>query len=140
MRNSFTIPLRDGGKVELGKRTVIVGVLNVTPDSFSDGGRFFEASLAVEQAIQIESEGADILEVGGESTRPGASLISAEEEAGRVIPVLRAISGRVRIPTAIDTTKSGVEEQDSIPMFKPSYSRVGKCGLPRLPPLPGQFE
>ena len=70
MRRPFTIPLRDGRTIELGCRTVIVGVLNVTPDSFSDGGRFFEASLAVEQAIQIESEGADILEVGGSQRGP----------------------------------------------------------------------
>ena len=108
MRKPFTIPLRDGRAIELGSRTVVVGVLNVTPDSFSDGGRFFDETRAVERAMQIESEGADILEIGGESTRPGAAPISAEEESARVIPVLQALAKRLRIPIAIDTTKSEV--------------------------------
>lgn len=92
----------------LGERTLIMGVLNVTPDSFSDGGEFFAPDRAIARALEIEAEGADILDIGGESTRPGARLISAEEELERVIPVIRAVAGRVRIPISIDTTKEVV--------------------------------
>ena len=108
MRQVFTIPLRNGAVIELGRRTVVVGVLNVTPDSFSDGGRFFDSRRAIDRAIEIEDEGADILEIGGESTRPGAELISTDEEKRRVMPILDAIAGRIRIPVAIDTTKAEV--------------------------------
>ncbi|PYP83856.1 MAG: dihydropteroate synthase [Blastocatellia bacterium AA13] len=108
MRQIFTIPLRNGAVIELGRRTVVVGVLNVTPDSFSDGGRFFDSRRAIDRAIEIEDEGADILEIGGESTRPGAELISTDEEKRRVMPILDAIAGRIRIPVAIDTTKAEV--------------------------------
>jgi len=87
-----------------------MGVLNVTPDSFSDGGRFLEPRLAIERALAIEKAGADILDVGGESTRPGSAGISAEEEIARVIPVLNALSGRIKIPISIDTRRSSVAE------------------------------
>jgi dihydropteroate synthase len=108
MRSDFVIRLRDGTTLELGRRTIVVGVLNVTPDSFSDGGWHFQVERAIERAFEIEGEGADVLEIGGESTRPGAAPVSADEELARVLPVLKAISGRLRIPISIDTYKSAV--------------------------------
>ncbi len=108
MRKSFTIKLRNGTAISLGARTVVVGVLNITPDSFSDGGQNFDRARAVDRALEMESEGADIIEVGGESTRPGSARISVEEELSRIVPVLRALAGRLRTPIAIDTYKSEV--------------------------------
>ena len=94
----------------LGKRTLVMGVLNITPDSFSDGGNFFSASAAVKRALEIEKAGAEILDVGGESTRPGSAGISAEEELRRVLPVLKRLRGRLKIPISIDTQKAVVAE------------------------------
>ena len=94
----------------LGQRTLIMGVLNVTPDSFSDGGLFENADAAVERALEIEREGADILDIGGESTRPGSESVSAEEELRRILPVLERLRGRIRIPISVDTSKSEVAE------------------------------
>jgi len=94
----------------LGERTLVMGVLNVTPDSFSDGGRFFDAERAVEKAMAMERGGADLLDIGGESTRPGSAGISAQEELARVLPVLQALRGRMKIPVSIDTQKSEVAE------------------------------
>ncbi|MCA1621308.1 MAG: dihydropteroate synthase [Acidobacteria bacterium] len=91
-----------------GARTLVMGVLNVTPDSFSDGGRFFDPARALEHAARMVEEGADILDVGGESTRPGSSDVDAEEETRRVVPVVEALAGRVRVPVSVDTTKAGV--------------------------------
>ena len=85
-----------------------MGVLNVTPDSFSDGNEFFECDAAVERGIQIASEGADIIDVGGESTRPGAEPVSANEELKRVIPVIEKLRAKIDIPISIDTSKSEV--------------------------------
>lgn len=85
-----------------------MGVLNVTPDSFSDGGQFDNVELAVERALEMEAEGADILDIGGESTRPGSQTVSVEEESARVFPVLEQLSGRLRIPVSVDTTKPEV--------------------------------
>jgi dihydropteroate synthase len=87
-----------------------MGVLNVTPDSFSDGGEFHDIERAVERALEIEVEGADTLDIGGESTRPGSRPISVDEELGRVIPVLERLRGRLKIPVSIDTTKPEVAE------------------------------
>jgi len=87
-----------------------MGVLNVTPDSFSDGGKFFEPAFAIERARAIEDAGADILDIGGESTRPGSEGISADEELARVRPVLKALAGHLKIPISIDTRKAGVAE------------------------------
>jgi dihydropteroate synthase len=85
-----------------------MGILNVTPDSFSDGGQFSEVGRAVDHAIKMEEEGADIIDIGGESTRPGAHLVSAEEEMKRVLPVITALAKKVTIPLSIDTTKAEV--------------------------------
>lgn len=108
MRKAFILELPGGRTIELCKRTAIVGVLNITPDSFSDGGQNFEPARAIDRALELESEGADILEVGGESTRPGATRVPVQEELERVMPVLRGLAGRLRIPIAIDTYKSEV--------------------------------
>ena len=94
----------------LGERTLVMGVLNVTPDSFSDGGLYFSADAAVERAIEIEEAGADLLDIGGESTRPGSEGISAEKELGRLLPVLERLRGRLKIPISVDTSKSEVAE------------------------------
>ena len=94
----------------LGERTLLMGVLNVTPDSFSDGGQFLDAPRAIERALAIESAGADILDIGGESTRPGSSTTPAREELARVLPVLEGLRGRLKIPISIDTQKVEVAE------------------------------
>jgi dihydropteroate synthase len=94
----------------LGERTLIMGVLNVTPDSFSDGGQFFDTDKAVAHALEMEGAGADILDIGGESTRPGSIGISAEDEMGRVLPVLNRLRGRLKIPISIDTQKAVVAQ------------------------------
>jgi dihydropteroate synthase len=109
-RKIFRVRLPRGGPLILGKRTLVMGVLNVTPDSFSDGGRFFSTKRAIAHALQMQHDGADILDIGGESTRPGSEGISAEEELRRVLPVLRALRGRLRIPISIDTQKAVVAE------------------------------
>jgi dihydropteroate synthase len=92
----------------LGERTLIMGVLNVTPDSFSDGGNFFSQEKAVQHALQMELEGADIIDVGAESTRPGSAGVSAEEEWMRLAPVLAALRTRLKIPVSIDTRKAEI--------------------------------
>jgi dihydropteroate synthase len=94
--------------VDLSKRGMIMGVLNVTPDSFSDGGEFSETEAAVARGGQIASEGADVIDVGGESTRPGAEPVSAKEELKRVIPVIEKLHAKIDIPISIDTSKSEV--------------------------------
>ena len=91
-----------------GARTLVMGVLNVTPDSFSDGGRFFDAARALEHAARLVEEGADILDIGGESTRPGSADVDAEEEERRVVPVVAALIGHVPVPISVDTTKARV--------------------------------
>jgi dihydropteroate synthase len=91
-----------------GERTLIMGVLNVTPDSFSDGGQFFSFDQAIAQAERMISEGADIIDVGGESTRPGSEFVSEEEELRRVIPVIERLATNGSVPISIDTTKSSV--------------------------------
>jgi len=94
----------------LGERTLVMGVLNVTPDSFSDGGKFLEPEAAVEQAFTMEKAGADLLDVGGESTRPGSREASAAEELDRILPVLEALRGLIKIPISVDTRRAAVAE------------------------------
>jgi dihydropteroate synthase len=91
-----------------GERTLVMGVLNVTPDSFSDGGQFLSCEQAVTHARQMIEEGADIIDVGGESTRPGSDFVSQEEELRRVIPVIEQLASETSVPISIDTTKSAV--------------------------------
>jgi dihydropteroate synthase len=94
----------------LGERTLLMGVLNVTPDSFSDGGKFFRTADAVKAALAMERAGADILDIGAESTRPGSQGISATEELARLLPVLQALHGRLKISISVDTQKASVAE------------------------------
>jgi len=96
--------------LRLGERTLIMGILNVTPDSFYFGGRFPDAQLAIERAFELEKAGADIIDIGGESTRPGADPISADEEIGRILPVLEGLQGKLRVPISLDTQKVAVAE------------------------------
>lgn len=108
-RARYTLRLRSRTLV-LGERTLIMGVLNITPDSFFAGGRYPDSQEAVARAFELEHAGADILDIGGESTRPGADAITAEEELGRVIPVIQGLRGKLRIPISIDTQKASVAE------------------------------
>jgi dihydropteroate synthase len=98
-----------GGKtLPIGKRTLVMGILNVTPDSFSDGSQFSSLDQALAHAEQMIAEGADIIDIGGESTRPGAVPVTAEEEIARVVPVIEALATRTDTPISIDTTKASV--------------------------------
>jgi dihydropteroate synthase len=94
----------------LGERTLVMGVLNVTPDSFSDGGKFLQPERAIEHAFAIERAGADLLDIGGESTRPGSAETSASEELDRILPVLEALRGRLKIPISVDTRRASVAD------------------------------
>ena len=108
-RAHFRLKLRSG-TLALGGRTLVMGVVNVTPDSFSDGGEFSDATAAVKHALELEKSGANIIDIGGESTRPGAATISIDEEISRVLPVLLSLRDRIRIPISIDTRKAAVAE------------------------------
>ena len=100
-----------GKKVyDLSARTHVMGVLNVTPDSFSDGGKYYKTEDAVKRGMEIEAEGADFIDIGGQSTRPGADEVSAEEEAKRVIPVIKALAAEVKIPISVDTYRASVAD------------------------------
>jgi dihydropteroate synthase len=109
LRRKFRLRLPSRTLV-LGERTLVMGVLNVTPDSFSDGGRYFDPDAAAERATAMEREGADLIDIGGESTRPGSEGISVEEEIRRVLPVLERLRGKLKIPISIDTQKATVAE------------------------------
>ena len=109
-RNRFTLSGRKRS-LSLGNRTLLMGVLNVTPDSFSDGGLFFEKEKAVTHGLKMVEEGEDILDIGGESTRPGSTPLREEEELRRVIPVIESLAQRIDVPISIDTYKSGVARE-----------------------------
>jgi len=106
----YTINCR-GKSITFGKRTLIMGILNVTPDSFSDGGVYFSVDTAVERAEAMVAEGADMIDVGGESSRPGAESVSLEEELSRVLPVIRRLAKELEVPISIDTYKAHVAKQ-----------------------------
>jgi len=95
-------------QIEFSQQPLLMGIVNVTPDSFSDGGLSFAAEAAIERALQLVADGADLLDIGGESTRPYATVISPEEELRRVLPVLKAICQQVKVPVSIDTSKASV--------------------------------
>src|SRR6202166_3470485 len=97
--------------LQLGERTLIVGVLNVTPDSFSDGGKFLDPDRAFAHAIEMEEAGADIIDIGAESTRPGAVRISEAEELRRLVPVLKRLRNKLTVPLSVDTYKANVAEK-----------------------------
>jgi dihydropteroate synthase len=102
------LELPRGRALEFGRATLVMGILNVTPDSFSDGGVHFDQSKAVHSALQMESDGAAIVDIGGESTRPGSDAVSAADEIARVVPVIQQIRRRSEVPLSIDTRKSDV--------------------------------
>jgi dihydropteroate synthase len=105
----MTVRWRVGGRsLECGPPTLVMGVLNVTPDSFSDGGRFLDHEAAVEHGLRMAEEGADILDVGGESTRPGSDPVALEDEIARVVPVVKRLVAEVDLPISIDTRKANV--------------------------------
>lgn len=107
-RRCYTVPLPGSAPLKLGERTLVMGIVNVTPDSFSDGGLCLDPARAVAHALELEAAGADVLDVGGESTRPGAAALSADEELARVAPVLRGLLAEARVPVSIDTYKADV--------------------------------
>jgi dihydropteroate synthase len=107
-RPTFTVPLPGRAPLVLGPRTLVMGVVNVTPDSFSDGGKALDPSRARDIALAMEAAGADLIDIGAESTRPGAKPVGAAEELARVEPVVTAIAAAVRIPISIDTYKAVV--------------------------------
>lgn len=100
----------DGLELALGERTLIMGILNVTPDSFSDGGRFDSVETAVRRAVEMAEEGADLIDIGGESTRPGHEPVTAEEEQRRVLPVIEAVRKAVPLPISVDTYRPETAE------------------------------
>ena len=110
-RACYTLSLPDGRTLAVGDRTLVMGIVNVTPDSFADGGMHMDPDRAADAALALEQEGADIIDLGGESTRPGAAELPAAEEASRVIPVLRRLAPRLRVPVSIDTYKAEVARQ-----------------------------
>src|SRR5580658_2905224 len=116
----------------LGERTLVMGVLNVTPDSFSDGGLFLDPGAAVARALAMEKAGADLIDLGGESTRPGSEGVSVEEELRRVLPVLDGLHGKLKIPISIDTAKSQVAEAAAIAGAEILNDVTGLRGDPRL--------
>ena len=107
-RRRYTLSLPDGRGLELGARTLLMGIVNVTPDSFADGGASLDPSRAAAAAEALEAAGADLIDIGGESTRPGAAALPADVECARVLPVLDALAGRLRVPVSIDTYKAEV--------------------------------
>jgi dihydropteroate synthase len=108
-RKTFRLKLPSRTLV-LGERTLVMGVLNVTPDSFSDGGKFLDPRSAIEHALGMERAGADLLDIGGESTRPGSTGTGAETELARILPILEGLRGALKIPISVDTRKSEVAE------------------------------
>lgn len=107
-RRHYTVPLPRGRTLALGGRTLVMGVLNVTPDSFSDGGLFIDPQRAVDEALRMVEAGADLIDIGGESTRPGATLVHATEERRRVVSVVEALAPRIPVPISVDTSKAEV--------------------------------
>jgi dihydropteroate synthase len=152
--------------LQYGTRTLVMGVLNVTPDSFSDGGNFIDADSAVRRAEEMIAQGADIIDVGGESTRPGGESVSADEEMRRIVPVVQRLAALQKVPISVDTTKSavaraaldaGAEIVNDISALRFDYhiadeaaragsglvlmhSRGTPATLHRMPPSPDIFE
>jgi len=128
-------------EIMLGERTVLMAVLNVTPDSFSDGGKYADPDRAFARAIELEEQGADIVDIGAESTRPGSARISAAEEMRRLIPVLKRLKDRLSIPVSVDTYKAEVAERalelgsrsSTTPPASPS-SRSSRARFPTTTP------
>ena len=109
-RRRFTVPLPGGRTLIFGERTLVMGVINVTPDSFSDGGESLDPAKAIEAGVRMAAEGADILDVGGESTRPGAEPLPAADERARILPVIEGLVRSVTVPISVDTYKASVAD------------------------------
>lgn len=125
--------------ITLGDRALIMGVLNVTPDSFSDGGRYDDPELACAHALQLEEDGADLIDIGAESTRPGSERVSEGEELRRLIPVLKKLRGRLTIPISVDTYKSAVAMKAleyGVDIINDPSGLTFDSGSPKLPWLP----
>jgi dihydropteroate synthase len=110
-RRPYSVPLPGRSPLELGERTLVMGVLNITPDSFADGGLRFDPDRAVADGLRMIANGADILDVGGESTRPGAEELAADEELRRVLPVVERLAAEARVPISVDTYKAIVARE-----------------------------
>jgi dihydropteroate synthase len=108
VRRRYVIPLPDRSPLVLGERCLVMGILNVTPDSFAEPGGRLDPAAAVEAALRMEADGADLIDVGGESTRPGAAPVTAGDESARVLPVVAALAGRLTVPLSVDTYKADV--------------------------------
>ena len=107
-RRLYSLRLPSGRVLKLGDRTLVMGILNVTPDSFADGGMYLDPERALAGALQLESDGADIIDIGGESTRPGARPLTAKEEINRLLPVVNHVASKVSLPISVDTYKAEV--------------------------------
>jgi dihydropteroate synthase len=129
-----------GRPIDMSRRGMIMGVLNVTPDSFSDGGEFFSIDKAIARGLQIAAEGAQILDIGGESTRPGAEAVSAEEELDRVIPVIEKLRDQLEIVLSIDTSKSMVAAAALEAGARIVNDVTGGCGDQEMMPLIAQRD
>jgi dihydropteroate synthase len=129
-------PIRCGDRVlDFGRRVALMGIVNVTPDSFSDGGRFFDRSRAIDQALALAEAGADVIDIGGESTRPGSDPVPAAAELERVLPVIEAVAPYALTPISIDTTKAAVAEA-ALAAGAALVNDVGACRFdPDMPPL-----
>ena len=110
MPRPYTVPLPGGRRLPLGPRTLVMGIINVTPDSFSDGGVALDPAVAIETGVRMVADGADILDVGGESTRPGALPLAEAEERRRVLPVIEGLAARVPVPLSVDTYKAAIAD------------------------------
>ena len=110
-RTRYTLALPDGRTLALGARTLVMGIVNVTPDSFADGGVCLDPDRATDHALALEAAGADLIDIGAESTRPGSEPVSPDEERRRLLPVLERLSGRLRAPISVDTRKPEVARE-----------------------------
>lgn len=117
-------------RLELGRRTQVMGILNVTPDSFSDGGKYYQVEEAVARGVEMVAAGADIIDIGGESTRPFSEAISPEAEMRRVVPVIEKLARQITVPISIDTTKAAVADE----AIKAGASIINDIGALRMDP------
>lgn len=109
-RKIYRVPLAHGGTLVLGERPLVMGILNLSPDSFSGGERAGDSDGAIEAGVRLEADGADLIDIGGESTRPGSTPVPADVEIDRIRPVVRGLARRVQVPLSIDTYKAAVAE------------------------------
>lgn len=138
-RQTFRIPLASGHVLTLGERTLVMAIVNVTPDSFSDGGARLDPAVAIADALRMADDGADLLDIGGESTRPGAAPLPADEEWRRVGPVLEGLRGRVNIPISIDTYKADIAER-ALALGATLVNDVTACAAdPRMASVVAQY-